>query len=297
MDPAALEAPLSPQNSTTVRTTENRSERVARAASAFFTPGRNERGVRPWTVEGVTAHPLRLSLNGQTLSAWRFGDSARRVALAHGWGSYSGRLKALIRPLVEAGFEVVAVDFPAHGASTGIQTTLPEWAESLALLAAEVGGLTGIVGHSLGGAAAVLAHSQGLRLERLALLAAPSHPRPFVLRIAQAHGLSEVETAQMQRLVEARVGAPLDAFHQPPRSKALTAQALVMHDPNDDAVPFTHAQELTAAFSQSSLVPLAGLGHDGMLRDAQTHARILRFLEGASPSPAPSAPSPFGGTP
>ena len=89
---------------------------------------------------------------------------------------------AMARELSQAGFSVVAYDAPAHGASTGRITAAPEMARVMSEVASRLGGLHGVVGHSIGGAATLLAVRGGLSLERAVLLAPPSDLRGFVER-------------------------------------------------------------------------------------------------------------------
>jgi pimeloyl-ACP methyl ester carboxylesterase len=80
---------------------------------------------------------------------------------------------------VAAGFRVVAHDGPGHGESSGHRASLPQFAQATRLVATELGPVTALVGHSLGGAAVTLALRQGLSAERAVLLAAPADVEIF----------------------------------------------------------------------------------------------------------------------
>lgn len=56
------------------------------------------------------------------LRAWRFqakGPSRGLVLLLHGWSADARAMTAFVGPLVEAGYDALAVDLPAHGGSSG----------------------------------------------------------------------------------------------------------------------------------------------------------------------------------
>ena len=92
-----------------------------------------------------------------------------------------------IGPLVRAGFNAVAVDLPAHGQSGGRQTTVLEMAQAIAEVADKVKPVEAIIAHSLGATASALAHGNGLKVKKMALIAPPSnvpyYVRGFVKRI------------------------------------------------------------------------------------------------------------------
>ena len=68
----------------------------------------------------------------------------------------------------------MAHDAPAHGRSTGRFASLPEFARALRAVADQVGEVYGLVGHSLGGAAACVAMHAGLQALRVVIVAPPA---------------------------------------------------------------------------------------------------------------------------
>ena len=123
--------------------------------------------------------------------------SRRRTAISpHGSGATDQRrccwftvgpgrglqLGAFVEPLVEAGYRVVAYDGPAHGESPGRRTNIFKLTEGLMAVADAVGPLSGVIAHSLGTTAVLLAASR-LRLRsgsicrRLAHGRDPNHDR------------------------------------------------------------------------------------------------------------------------
>jgi ribosomal protein S18 acetylase RimI-like enzyme len=75
-------------------------------------------------------------------------------------------------------------------------------------------------------------------------------------------------------------------FQQQPESWSATARAasirvptLLIHDRDDDVIPFAHSEHLLAVLPHARLRATQGLGHSGMLRDAATIAEICKELE------------------
>jgi pimeloyl-ACP methyl ester carboxylesterase len=85
------------------------------------------------------------------------------ILLVHGWGGWASRLGAFVRPLVETGRQVVAMDLPAHGSSPGSQTNPFEMAEALLKVAGSAGPIHALISHSFGGLVSLLAMERGLK--------------------------------------------------------------------------------------------------------------------------------------
>jgi alpha-beta hydrolase superfamily lysophospholipase len=101
--------------------------------------------------------------DGATLfaRAWRPETSPRaHVAVVHGYAEHSGRYAAFASELRARGFEVHAFDWHGHGRSPGVPGDIEGSDRLVEDVAAFFGRLPGpkfLIGHSAGGAAAVLA--------------------------------------------------------------------------------------------------------------------------------------------
>ena len=105
--------------------------------------------------KGAAGHAVfcRRLGHGQTLrSAACYGGATKRILLVHGWGSRSDYLAAMIDGLMAGGAEVVALDWPGHGASPGRTLTMPAAVRAIDAAWRHFGGFDVAVGHSFGGA-------------------------------------------------------------------------------------------------------------------------------------------------
>lgn len=116
-----------------------------------------------------------LEVDGRRVAVYQWGDlrSQPRVLLAHGWSSYALRFLPWVRALREAGYAVIAFDQPGHGRSDAGRCTLACFVRTLHHVADHFGPLVAMVGHSMGGTAAMLALADGA-VARRALLIAPA---------------------------------------------------------------------------------------------------------------------------
>ncbi len=213
----------------------------------------------------------------QEIAAWEWGEGPL-VLLVHGWGSRAGRFSTLGPALVEAGFRVVAHDAPAHGASSGTEAALPLFAKALCTVGQHFGRAAAVVGHSLGGAATVLALRDGLQAERAALIAAPSDIEVFPHRFADFFGLPARVREIMQQNLERRFQMAWADVHSDRVVSSLSQPALIVHDRDDTDVPLADARAIAAAWPGARLVITVGLGHRGVLRSSEIVHHVIHFL-------------------
>ena len=253
------------------------------AARLFLTPRR--RAPRDPEVPGHPARRLDLVAAGFRVVAWSWGEGPT-VLLVHGWSGRAADLSAMAAALVQSGFRAVAVDLPAHGRSPGRRTSLAEWTRLLPPLAEQLGGVHAVIGHSLGGAATTLALEAGLRAHGAVLIAPARGPVEFVDRVRRFLGLPLARRAGMERALVAHVGRELAYFDTARAAASLTQPALVLHDPADPEVPWSHGEALARAWVGSQLVPADGDGHYRILSSPAVVARAVAFVAGLRADPA-----------
>ena len=218
--------------------------------------------------------------NGHRIRTWRWPGSGPRLLLAHGWCSHPGRFAAWGRVARAAGAELVAFDAPGHGQSTGWRASMPEIARALRAVADSVGRCDAVIGHSVGGAAALFALTQGLAIPRLVTLAAPAEVSAWLDRFIAALRLPEaVGQALRQRLLH-RLGVTLDELDLPRRVATLPTRALLVHDSDDSDVPPAAATALARNWPSAEVWLTRGLGHRALLRDPTVIARTVGFAAG-----------------
>jgi pimeloyl-ACP methyl ester carboxylesterase len=133
----------------------------------------------------------------------------------------------------------------------------------------------------------VLAIDRGLRVGRTVLVAPPVEMTHFLHGFARLLGLSPARLEGLRRRIEERVGHPMDEFDLRNIVPALTAPALVLHDPDDTDVPFEHGRALATAWPGAKFGVVEGLGHRSLLKDPGVIADAVRFL--SSPTPPAEA--------
>src|SRR4051794_838526 len=144
-----------------------------------------------------SSHPFSVECDGARVRGAFWGDGPS-VYLLHGWGGRATQLASFVQPLVRAGFTAVAFDAPAHGASGGKRASLLHFARALTRVAERMGPARGVIGHSMGAAAAAFAIRRGFEAERLVMIGAPADPSRYVAAFARGMGAgTRLEAALM----------------------------------------------------------------------------------------------------
>lgn len=234
------------------------------------------------------AERWRLPIEGGTVQAYRFAAAAapRRgaVLLVHGWTGRAAFMSAFIEPLRAAGFDVVALDLPGHGLSSGRRLHLPLGVAALHAAQATFGPFQGLVAHSFGGAiatsfvAGAVPRFPAAPVDRLVLIASPSSMPEFFAWFGETIGLSPKGRHYLDANVLRVAGRPLGDFEGDALLRASGVPTLLLHAPDDKEVAFANAERLATAGPQVRLRPMKGLGHRRILYAPQTVAETVAFV-------------------
>lgn len=230
-------------------------------------------GGRPYLLRGKLASGRRVKV-----MTWTFGEGPL-VLLTHGWAGRGGQLQAMIAPLVASGFSVLVYDAPGHGLSAGKTASVVDFAQTVIELDRQLGPVHAIIGHSLGGSAALLATELGLSPRAVVTIGSPTAPASYADRFQEVTGLGEEIMAKVVARLEERYGvtlAELDLAQKP--QLAAGVPTLVIHDRTDGDVPVGEAGRLAAALDAPEVLVTEGLGHRRVLRDRVVIDRIVGFL-------------------
>jgi pimeloyl-ACP methyl ester carboxylesterase len=214
---------------------------------------------------------------GTTHRGFRFG-AGPKVLLVHGWQGRGAQLGALVQPLVDAGHEVLLFDAKAHGDTPGRLVDARDFADAIAAIAAREGELHAIVAHSMGGMAAAGARRFGVRAARWVVMGSPLSPEGAVAFLKRELDLAPEVVSKVERLLADRFEARWDRLVEGDLFRDGDAPLLVVHDHDDDEVPFHHAARIAAAWGPAEVHATEGLGHRRILWDPAVVDRVRRFV-------------------
>lgn len=202
------------------------------------------------------------------------------------------------RGLAERGIATLRLDFTGHGESEGdfadstFSSNVDDLAAAARWLETELAAPRLLVGHSLGGAACLVAANRLPSVRAVATIATASdvsHVREHMrdeLDEIERSGEAEVVLAGRRVVVRDDLLRDLDAVDLHGAVRSLTAALLLLHSPDDRTVAVEHAASLyTAASHPKSFVALPGAGHlmrnpaDADYAAAVIAAWVERYLE------------------
>lgn len=211
------------------------------------------------------------------------GPAGPVVLLVHGWGGHAAQMHPLARALAAQGLHPVLVDLPAHGASRGGTSTLPQFARAIEYLVARLQQqgmpVHSVVAHSLAANGLAHAAARGLPVQRLVLLAPPASPHAYTRLFAQVFGLREATRARMQQWVEAREGIVMRQFEPAAVGPRVPQPTLIVHDREDRINRFADAEAFRDAIAGACLLETSGLGHTRLLRDDEVLRAVVAHVK------------------
>jgi len=206
------------------------------------------------------------------------------VYMLHGWGGRGMQWVSFIEPLVQAGFTAVILDAPGHGDSPAPRTSMLHFAAALVAVVDSLGPAKGVIGHSLGGAASVLAMKHGLGSERAVLIGTPADQNEFFEVFLGRIGIPERIRPAIRSHIERQYGFNWEdlAVVAPSNETADTPRlpALVVHDVGDAEVHYANADRIANHWPGAEVMTTHGLGHQRILRSGDVVRRVVDWLAG-----------------
>jgi alpha-beta hydrolase superfamily lysophospholipase len=174
--------------------------------------------------------------------------------LAHGWGANHGTVLPLAEPLAEAGHDVLLFDVRGHGRNERLPyVTVKHFRDDLMAVARYAAKRFPdrqlvVIGHSMGGAAAVLASADGAPVDGLVLVAAPSDVIRITKEFLTDNGLPGGLMVNLLRpFLWRRVGGGFRSLTPSRRIGELDLPILLIQPEHDARVEREHANRLAAA--------------------------------------------------
>lgn len=230
------------------------------------------------------------AVNGKRLFGWLMpaAAGAPAVVMMHGWGANAETLLPLAAPLRQAGNTVLLVDARSHGRSDMDSfSSMPRFAEdidsAMDWLAAQPGTDSrriAVLGHSVGGAAALLAASRRNDVAAVISLSSFDHPERIMRRF-----LSRVRIPHhpfgwlICRYVERVIGHRFDKIAPVATIAKVRCPVLIGHGAEDELVPPSAAAAIHACGNAGvRMVILDGTDHERPACFNQLGILLAEFL-------------------
>jgi pimeloyl-ACP methyl ester carboxylesterase len=191
-------------------------------------------------------------------------SNGRSVLFLHGWESNSARWRQYVKALRKVGFTIWALDAPASGLSGGRMLNLLIFSTVVKKFLEEKGDIYAVVGHSLGGGAAVLSTTLlgAPRPEKMVVLGTFAEAKRVIRDFGAIIGANETVLRQVDLEVARRGGMPIEEYSVVRHVAQLTdVQGLVLHDQDDDVAPVAEARLIAENWEGAQFIETTGLGH------------------------------------
>ncbi|WP_353779788.1 alpha/beta fold hydrolase [Winogradskyella sp. 3972H.M.0a.05] len=211
------------------------------------------------------------------IMTYRWPGEGKTILLVHGWESNSARWKFLINQLIASDYNIIALDAPAHGKSSGKQFNAILYSEFINVVANKFDPEI-IIGHSVGGMATVFFQSkyQNKSLKKLITLGSPSEFVGVLDRYSELMSYNNRVKGAIDRYIEKKFQYPPSHFSGSKFSKEITSEVLVIHDTEDEVIPYEDALLYEKNYPKASLVSTKGNGHGLKQKEVTNH--MLDFI-------------------
>lgn len=242
--------------------------------------------------QGLPWREVRLpTVNGKRLFGWFIpaGERAPALVVMHGWGGNAEMMLPLAAPLHERGYALLLVDARCHGQSDDDTfASLPRFAEDIDAALAWLAGRPevdaarlGVIGHSVGAGAALLAASRRRDLRAVVSLAAFAHPAGMMRRWLASKRIPHWPFgAYILAYVQRVIGFRFDDIAPCHTIARVTCPVLLAHGLEDDTVPVDEARQIHAARSSDAVELLLVPGSHDDYGDVTRHlAQLGDFID------------------
>ncbi len=230
---------------------------------------------------GLAFEDLRFpTAGGKTLHGWWIPADvpagAPSLVLMHGWSRNVGRMLPFLARLHAMGFNLLAVDARCHGESDPDgHANMLKFSEDIRAAVDHLreGGMgdperIGVLGLSVGGAAALHAAAHDPRIRAVITVGALAHPGDLTRYDLRRRGVPGPLASLVLAYVQSQVGVPLDEIAPERHVGRIRVPVLLVHGGRDEVVPPEHARRLAAAGGENvELLLLPERGHSDCNED------------------------------
>ncbi|MFC3909086.1 alpha/beta hydrolase [Legionella dresdenensis] len=212
---------------------------------------------------------------------------AKKVLITHGWMSRAAYMVRFIRSLHQQGYDVYALDFPAHGESRGLQLT---WIDAVLILRDilnNLGPFHGVIGHSFGGSMLFNLLNLSFQLPEwqldhmpggAVLIASPTNMRTPVSSFARWFKLSGRSYSLLRNAIRQRSNTNITHLNFRHFVNHGQVPVLCVHGTNDVSIHPNESITFCRRYQHASLALIPDADHVDVLIDKRVESTVSNFL-------------------
>ncbi len=214
---------------------------------------------------------------GHKIQTYQWEGSGDTILLLHGWESNSYRWRSLVAELQNTNFNIIAVDAPGQGYSSGKYLSVPLYMDCIQDII-EKHQPTVVIGHSLGGMTAIYnqyTHPES-SVEKLVALGPPSELSFFMKGFQNTLDLSVQFMSKMDEYLFGRFGFYAAGFSIAKFAENLKIPGLLILEKNDELAPYKYSKRIADNWNKCELYTVENVGHS--LQSDAINKKILSYL-------------------
>lgn len=226
------------------------------------------------------AEKFTLQVEHMNIQCYQWGKSSKTILVVHGWAGRATQFRRFVKPLLNAGYQVVGFDGPAHGKSSGTSTHINEFLIVIQALEKRLGKIDGIIAHSFGGVASLYAIAEGLPVKTLVNIASPTIADEIINTSLRTIGGSSKTGEAFKKFILRKYGRPFEDFSSLAFIKRVPSDfnILLVHDHEDQEVGIHQPEALVKVFPKAKIYKTTGLGHTRILKDNDVIQEVVTFI-------------------
>ncbi|MEE2802234.1 MAG: alpha/beta hydrolase [Bacteroidota bacterium] len=225
-----------------------------------------------------TARQQRVAYEDGLVMLYHWQGNGPTILLPHGWESNSARWRYLIEPLQKKDYNIIAIDAPAHGKTTGKFFNAIKYSKVIRsiieLYEPEV-----VIAHSVGAMATVLQESETPHdfINKIILLGSPDELEVIMKGYQQVVGFNKRVWNLLDQLLKEKFGYHIAEFKTSSFATKIQTPVLLIHDTKDLIVPYESMDNIATGFTNSTVYTSKTGGHS--LHTPEVIEQVLKFLE------------------
>jgi len=210
-----------------------------------------------------------------------FGSGNNVVIVSHGWGDTSKSFQDMIVSLTQQGYLVAAIDHIGHGKSSGSNSHLLSFIETIELLIEQFHEdritVNAIIGHSMGAIATLNLPNYLLENKKIILISSPINFFELMFEKVEQVGISRKLLTRVLESISHKYGKTWQQLTTQSNRDKLALDLTFIHDRQDRYAPFDDVIHFLQQ-EKTPLIETEGLGHRRILSDTNVINNIAQVL-------------------
>ncbi len=228
-----------------------------------------------------TAKRIYWGANGQNV-AYHWGNTDNLVLMFHGWGGCAAQLAPMAETLHQKGYNLLAVDFTAHGESAGKKISFEQLMNDVQTIYQKFGSsVHSVIAHSAGAMCLMAVHQlTKIHTPKAVFINAPITPYPPMEIIKRKLDPSQRLLSACDHLILSQFQGLISKQGDPGCYKPIEGmELLVVNDLTDKITKPADGETIANLWPNSQRFLTKSLGHNGPLEDNATIENIIYFLK------------------